>query len=153
MKAMCTDDAGFRRIPFAPRQVAPAEQSLHAHERRVRLDTALTHDAPVFAPKHDFRQLEPEMDVVVVVGHRERSVRPCRAGEMICRGMTSAGSSNRSAHGALGHPAGLLMAQDRSRRRGLRCRPRARRCAPRSRRAAHTGAMAGDERRDADLAE
>src|SRR6185437_14830848 len=37
---------------FTTRQVAPAEEPFHAHERCVREDTALTHNASVFAPKH-----------------------------------------------------------------------------------------------------
>ena len=57
--------------PLLALQRRSSEESLHAHERRVRKDTALTHGAPVLEPECDF-QLEPHVDVVVVIGQRER---------------------------------------------------------------------------------
>src|SRR5256884_4534968 len=39
---------------LAARELAPAEQALHARERRVPEDTALTHDGSLFATNRDF---------------------------------------------------------------------------------------------------
>src|SRR4051794_7350243 len=43
-----------QEYPLAVREVSTAEQPLHARERHVPEDTALTHDASVFATNRDF---------------------------------------------------------------------------------------------------
>ena len=47
--------SGLQENALVARQLTAAKQSLHARERRVPKDTALTHDDSVFATNRDLR--------------------------------------------------------------------------------------------------